>query len=101
MRIPNYPRLAPSGGVAFSAAVASHHARKTGKTEVTRSLPIRNLLAAQKRALDLVQAHAQAFTLRGLSAMAKDSVPTITEIRRAKRREDYKLIRRPNGTVEL
>lgn len=101
MRIPNYLRLAPSGVWHFRQRLPSHQASKTGKTEVTRSLHTRDLLTAQKRALDLVQAYAQTFTVRGLSVVAKDSVPTVSEILRAKRLEDYKLIRHPDGTVEL
>lgn len=101
MRIPNYLRLAPSGVWHFRQRLPSHHARKTGRTEVTRSLHTRDLLTAQKRALGLVERYAQTLTFRGLSVVAKDSVPTISEIRRAKRLEDYKLIRRPDGTVEL
>jgi hypothetical protein len=101
MRIPNYLRLAPSGIWHSRQRLPSRQASKTGKTEVTRSLRTRDLLIAQQRALDLVQAYAQAFTVRGLSVVAEDSVPTISEIRRAKRLEDYKLIRRLDGTVEL
>ncbi|WP_114241457.1 DUF6538 domain-containing protein [Dyella sp. C9] len=121
MRIPNYLRLAPSGIWHFRQRLPSNQARLTGKTELTKSLGTRDLLTAQKRALALVQGYAQSQQgdgewlrlmtrprhvnghpqVRGLSVVAKDSVPTITQILKAKRLEDYKLIRRPDGTVEL
>lgn len=101
MRIPNYLRLAPSGIWHFRQRLPSNQARLTGKTELTKSLGTRDLLTAQKRALSLVEGYAQSLTFRGLSVVAKDSVPTITQILKAKRLEDYKLIRHPDGTVEL
>lgn len=101
MRIPNYLRLAPSGVWHFRQRLPSNQARETGKTELTKSLGTRDLPTAQKRALALVQGYARVHTIRGLSVVAKDSVPTITQILKAKRLEDYKLIRRPDGTVEL
>ncbi|RDS78735.1 hypothetical protein DWU98_21355 [Dyella monticola] len=100
MRIPNCLRLAPSGIWHFRQRLPSRQARETGKHEVTRSLGTRDLLTAQQRALALVQAYAQGFTVRGLS-VARDSVPTVSTILKAKRHEGYKLIRHPDGTVEL
>jgi integrase len=58
------------------------------------------LLAAKQRALVLIQAYAEAFTVRGLS-VARDSVHTVSTILGAKRREDYKLVRRPDGSIEM
>lgn len=102
MRIPHYLRRAPSGIWHFRQRVTSHLTQKTGQREISRSLKTRDLLTAQRRALDLAQAYAQSLTqVWGLSVVAKDGVPTVSEILRAKRLEDYKLIRRPDGTVEL
>ena len=120
MRIPNYLRLAPSGIWHFRQRIPSRQTRKTGKTEITKSLGTSDLLSAQQRALVLVQAYAQGTSVdgewirlmacprhvnvdprvRGLS-VARDSVPTVSTILKAKRREDYKLVRRPDGSIEL
>lgn len=100
MRIPNYLRLAPSGVWHFRQRLPSRQARETGKTELTKSLGTRDLLTAQKRALAIVQAYAQTLTFRGLS-VAKDGIPTVSEIAQGKTPERYKVIRHPDGTVEI
>lgn len=99
MRIPNYLRLAPSGIWHFRQRLPSHQARKTGQTEVTRSLRTRDLLTAQKRALGLVEAYAQNLTQVGGLSVAKDGIPTISEITQGKGHKRYRVIRHPNGTV--
>jgi integrase len=101
MRIPNYLRLAPSGVWHFRQRIPSRQTRKAGKTEITRSLRTRDLLTAQQRALDLAQAYAQRITVRGLSvSVARDGLLSADEIARAIAL-GYKLIRHPDGTVEL
>jgi integrase len=105
MRIPNYLRLAPSGIWHFRQRLPSNQVRKTGKHEVTRSLRTRDLLTAQQRALDLAQAYAQPITVRGLS-VARDSskeselsLPAVVQA--ARLGIIYKVIRHPDGTVEV
>ncbi|WP_157511052.1 DUF6538 domain-containing protein [Frateuria sp. Soil773] len=101
MRIPNYLRLAPSGIWHFRQRIPSRQTRKAGKHEVTRSLRTRDLLTAQQRALILVQAYAQATTVRGLSvSVARDGLLSADEIARAIAL-GYKVIRHPDGTVEI
>ncbi|WP_201315120.1 DUF6538 domain-containing protein [Dyella sp. EPa41] len=120
MRIPNYLRLAPYGVWHFRQRLPSRQARETGKTELTKSLGTRDLLTAQKRALALVQGYAQSQQVdgewlrlmtrprhvnghpqvRGLS-VAKDGIPTVSEVAQGKTPERYKVIRHPDGTVEI
>lgn len=100
MRIPNYLRLAPSGIWHFRQRLSAAQVGRTGQVEVTRSLRTRDLLTAQQRALVLVQAYAQPLTIRGLS-VAKDGVPTVSEILGAKRLEEYRLVRRLDGSIEM
>jgi hypothetical protein len=120
MRIPNYLHLAPSGVWHFRQRLPIHVVRTTGRKEVKQSLRTRDLFTAQRRALDLVQAYAQAFTkidgelirlmaclryvnsnprTRGLS-VAKDGIPTVDEIAKAIAM-GYRVIVRPDGTVEI
>lgn len=101
MRIPNYLRLAPSGIWHFRQRLSVAQARKIGRREITRSFGTRDLLTAQRRALDLVQAYAHRITVRGLNVLvARDGVLSAEEIARAIAL-GYKLIRHPDGTVEL
>ena len=122
MRIPNYLRLAPSGIWHFRQRLPSNQSLKTGRTEITRSLRTRDLLTAQRRALDLAQAYAHSFTtvdgewmrlmacprhvngnpqFRGLSvAVARDGIPSVDDIAKAIAL-GYKVIRHPDGTVEI
>jgi integrase len=101
MRIPNYLRLAPSGIWHFRQRLPLNQSRKTGKHEITRSLHTQDLLTAQQRALDLVQAYAQSITIRGLSvSVARDGVPSVDDIAKAIAL-GYKVIRHPDGTVEI
>jgi len=100
MRIPNYLRLSPSGIWHFRQRIPSCLARQTGKAEVTKSLGTRDLLIAQCRALSFVRGYAQAHTIRGLSVIAKDGIPTVSEIARAIALR-YRVTRHPDGTVEI
>ncbi|MEY2115316.1 MULTISPECIES: DUF6538 domain-containing protein [Rhodanobacter] len=102
MRIPNYLRLAPSGIWHFRQRIPSRQTRKTDKTEITKSLGTRDLLTAQQRALNLVQAYARTFTqVGGLSvSVAMDGVPSVEEIARAIAL-GYKVIRHLDGRVEI
>ncbi|MBE1161113.1 DUF6538 domain-containing protein [Dyella acidiphila] len=99
MRIPNYLQRAPSGIWHFRQRIPAHSAQKLGKVEVKRSLQTRDLFTAQRRALALVQAYAQAFTVRGLS-VAMDGIPTVDEIAKAIAL-GYRVIVKPDGTVEI
>lgn len=99
MRIPNYLRLATSGIWHFRQRIPTHLSSTACKTEITRSLQTRDLFTAQRRALALVQAYAQAFTVRGLS-VAMDGIPTVDEIAKAIAL-GYRVIVKPDGTVEI
>jgi integrase len=101
MRIPNYLYLAPSGVWHFRQRLPSHVVRKTGRKEVKRSLRTRDLLTAQQRALNLVQAYAQAFTVRGLNVFAaRDGLPSVDEIAKAIAL-GYRVLVKPDGTIEI
>lgn len=101
MRISNYLRLAPSGIWHFRQRIPSRQTRKTGKSEITRSLRTRDLLTAQQRALILVEAYAQAITVRGLDVfVARDGELSADDIARAIAL-GYKVIRHPDGRVEI
>ncbi|MBM7130986.1 DUF6538 domain-containing protein [Dyella mobilis] len=102
MRIPNYLRLATSGIWHFRQRFPTHLSRKAGKTEITKSLRTRDLFTAQRRALALVQAYAQAFAqVGGLGvSVARDGLPSVEEIAKAIAL-GYRVIVRPDGTVEI
>jgi integrase len=80
MRIPNYLYLAPSGIWHFRLRVPQDLVEKIGRDAFKKSLQTRELLSAQRYALEWASQYAQAFAVARGQGMARDSKPTLDEV---------------------
>jgi hypothetical protein len=80
MRIPNYLYLAPSGIWHFRLRVPQDLVEKIGQDAFKKSLQTRELLSAQRYALEWASQYAQAFAVARGQGMARDSKPTLDEV---------------------
>lgn len=102
MRLPNYLQLAPSGVWHFRQRVPADLLHIFKQRFVKHSLRTRDVLSAQRLALAFADRYARLIEqARGMHVSGKD-VPSVDSILRSKGRQDnYKLIRRADGTVEF
>lgn len=97
MRIPHYLYLAPSGVWHFRQRLPAHLAKQAGQAAIKRSLGTRDLLTAQRCALELAHRYAEAFAVSRGWGVSRDDKPTLdASIQALKKRRVYE-IEFPNG----
>ena len=98
MRIPHYLYLAPSGVWHFRQRLPAHLAKQAGQAAIKRSLRTRDLLTAQRCALELAHRYAEAFAISRGWGVSRDDKPTLeASFQALKKRRVYE-IELPSGT---
>jgi integrase len=101
MRLPNYLQRAPSGTWHFRQRVPADLQLLFGCRFFKRSLRTRDMLTAQRLALDLAEAYARLIRrARGMHVSGKGA-PSVQDILGATTASDYRLIHHPDGRVEI
>ncbi|TPG05350.1 integrase [Rhodanobacter glycinis] len=102
MRFPHYLYRTASQIWHFRQRIPSDLQVLMGRAVIKRTLRTRDVLTAQRRALELAQQYAQVFAVARRQGVAKDSIPAVDDIvKSAKKAKPYKIIRSPDGTVQI
>jgi integrase len=102
MRFPHYLHRSPTGIWHFRQRVPSDLIAVLGKQFLKKSLHTRDVLSAQRLALDVADAYAQLIRqARGMHVSGKEKPSVQDIVRSGAGHTDYRLIRRPDGTIEI
>lgn len=102
MRLPHYLHRSPTGIWHFRQRMPSDLIAVFGKQFLKKSLYTRDVLSAQRLALDVADAYAQLIRqARGMHVSGKEKPSVQDIVPSGAGHTDYRLIRQPDGTIEI